>query len=117
MPEVNESEKVRKRREEAAMLRRAARSTTPRAYQTRRVERPATFDHDPTIDAQETYTNLFGAFTSGTHWREHVANAMVLGAQLFAYLLLVLVLNIAQCSWWYERGMYSDPDRIQTPGR
>ena len=117
MPEVMESEKARKRREEAAMLRRAARSTTPKAYQTRAASWPRTFEHDPTIDAQETYTNLFGAFTSGTTLREHIANAMVLGANLFAYLLLATVLSLAQCSLWYEPGMYSDPDRVQTIGR
>ncbi len=117
MPQENVEEKLRKRRDEAAMLRRAARSTTPRAYQTRKVERPVTFEHDPTIDAQETYTNLFGAFTSGTTMREHIANAMVLGANLFAYLLLATVLSVAQCSLWYEPGMYSDPDRVQSTGR
>ena len=114
---VDLEERQRKRREEADFLRRAARSTTPRAYQTRKAQKPKTFDHDPMIDAQETYTNLFGAFTSGTTWQAHVANAMVLGAQMFACILLVIVLNVAQCSWWYEPGMYSDPDRVQSTGR
>ena len=114
---MDESEKLSKRREEARLLRQAARSTTPQAYQTRKVERPRTLDSDPTIAAQETYTNLFGSFTSGTTWHSHVASGMMLGAQGPAYILLVIVLNLAQCSWWYEPGMYSDSDFTQVSGR
>lgn len=114
---MDDNERLRKRREEGERLRQAARSTTPTAYQTRRTQRTHLSDIDPTIDTKETYTNLFGAFTQGTTWQAHVASAVMLGAQGLACVALVIVLNIAQCSWWYEPGMYSDPDRIQTPGR
>ncbi len=114
---VDQSEKMRKRQAEAARLRQAARSTTPQAYQTRKVATPTAPDYDPNIDTRETYTNLFGAFTSGTSRREHIANAMVLGANGLAYILLIIVLNLAQCSLWYEPGMYSDPDHVQSTGR
>jgi hypothetical protein len=114
---MDASERARKRREEAISLRQAARSTTPNAYQTRRAAQATAGDVDTSVDVRETYTNLFGAFTSGQSWREHVANAMALGAHAIAYVLLVIVLNIAQCSWWYEPGMYSGPDRVQSHSR
>ena len=114
---VDQSEKLRKRQAEAARLRIAARATTPQAYQTRKIAQPTALDQDQTIDTKETYTNLFGSFTGGNTWQSHVASAMMLGAQGLAYVLLIIVLNLAQCSLWYEPGMYSDPDRIQSSGR
>jgi hypothetical protein len=114
---VDAEERARKRRDEAERLRIAARSTTPKAYQTRRVERPTVSDVDTTVDARETYTNLLGAFTRGNTWHSHVASAMMLGAYGLAYVLLIIVLNVAQCSWWYEPGMYSGPDRVQSHAR
>ncbi len=96
----------------------AARSTTPNAY--KQTERPAIPDTevvDTGVNAQETYSSLFGSFSGTRTLREHIASAMMLGAQGLAYLGLVAVLSLAQCSWWYERGMYSDPDRIDSVGR
>jgi len=114
---VDADERLRKRREEAERLRIAARATTPKAYQTRRSQAPTVSDVDATVDAQETYTNLFGAFTSGRTWHSHVASAMALGANGLACVVLIIVLNLAQCSWWYEPGMYSDPDYVKSQGR
>jgi hypothetical protein len=114
---MDAEERARKRHEEAELLRKAARSTTPKAYQTHRSSVPAVSDADTTVDTRETYTNLFGAFTSGQSWHSHVASAMALGANGLAYVVLIVVLNLAQCSWWYEPGMYSDPDFVQSQGR
>jgi len=114
---MDADERARKRHEEAELLRMAARSTTPKAYQTRRIEQPTVSDVDTNVDARETYTNLFGAFTSGRSWHGHVASAMALGANGLACVVLIVLLNLAQCSWWYEPGMYSDPDFVQSQGR
>ena len=93
-----------RRREEVERLRAAARATTPEAYRVRPVARPA---GDPMIDARETSTGLFGALTRDRSPREAISIACMLGANGLAYLLLILGLNVAQCSWWYEPGMYS----------
>lgn len=106
------------RRREAERLRVAARSTTPNAY--KQTERPAIPDTDvvdTSVNAGESYSSLFGSFTGSRSIREHISTAMMLGAQGLAYIGLVAVLSLAQCSWWYERGMYSDPDRIESVGR
>lgn len=106
------------RRREAERLRIAARATTPSAY--RQTERPAIPDTavvDTSVNAGESYSSLFGSFTGTRSTREHIATAMMLGAQGLAYIALIVVLNLAQCSLWYEPGMYSDPDRIDSVGR
>jgi len=98
------SDEAERRREEVARLRAAARATTPEAYKVRPLPKPA---GDPMNDARETYTGLFGALTRDRSPREAISIACMLGANGLAYLLLILVLNVAQCSWWYEPGMYS----------
>lgn len=111
-------ERFEARRREAERLRVAARAMTPNAYKT--TERPAIPDTDvvdTSVSAGESYSSLFGSFTGSRTIREHIATAMMLGAQGLAYVGLVVVLSLAQCSWWYERGMYSDPDRIESTGR
>lgn len=92
-----------RRREEVARLRAAARSTTPEAYKMRTVSRPT----NPMAESKETYTSLFGALTRDRSPREAISIACMLGANGLAYILLIIVLNLAQCSWWYEPGMYS----------
>lgn len=93
-----------RRREEVARLRAAARSTTPEAYKVRPVYKPVT---DPMAETKESYTTLFGAFTKDRSPRDAISVACMLGANGLAYILLILVLNLAQCSWWYEPGMYN----------
>ena len=119
MTETNSAEaRQAARRREAERLRVAARATTPSAY--KQVERPAIADTsvvDTGVNARESYSSLFGSFTGTRTVREHIATAMMLGAQGLAYIALIIVLNLAQCSWWYERGMYSDPDRVESVGR
>ena len=99
-----ETDEARRRREDVARLRAAARSTTPEAY---KVTAPKT-TVDPMAGAGDSYSTLFGAYFAGsTGWRQHVATAMQLGAYGLAYIALILILNVAQCEWWYEPGMYS----------
>jgi len=101
---TEETDEARKRREDVARLRAAARSTTPEAYKVRS-PKPAA---DPIVGAGDSYSTLFGAYFAGsTGWRQHVATALQLGAYGIAYLILILMLNLAQCEWWYEPGMYS----------
>ena len=50
---------------------------------------------------------VFGAFTKDRSPRDAISVACMLGANGLAYILLILVLNLAQCSWWYEPGMYN----------
>lgn len=99
------------RRSEAAGLRAAARSTTPEAYQV-----PRRQTANPMEQAQASYTTLFGAYFAGaTSVRDHVITAAQLGAHGIAYVVLILLLNLAQCEWWYEQGMYSgrtDAERV-----
>jgi hypothetical protein len=88
---------------QAANLRAAARSTTPNAYQVPRHQ-----SANPMGQAQASYTTLFGAYFAGaTSVRDHVITAAQLGAHGIAYVILILLLNLAQCEWWYEPGMYS----------
>jgi len=112
---VDANERAQKRREESERLRKAARSTTPEAYQTRRVQR--TDDVDRSVDLSQTHTSMFGEFSAGETWQSKIASATMLGSYGLAYVLLIIVLNLAQCSWWYEPGMYSDPDYVQSQGR
>lgn len=92
-----------RRKAEAARLRAAARSTTPKAYRTK-APRPTA---DPMVGAGQSYNTLFGAYFAGSgNWRQHLATAMQLGAYGLAYVALILLLNVAQCEWWYEPGMY-----------
>jgi len=103
-----------RRKDEVARLRAAARSTTPEAYKVAKSQQTMV---DPMAEAANSYSTLFGAYFAGaTHWRDHVATAMQLGAYGLAYIALILMLNLAQCSWWYESGMYST-DHNQTTGR
>jgi hypothetical protein len=101
---MSEMDEAARRREEVAQLRAAARSTTPEAYRVRPVAKPVT---DPMAESKETYTTLFGVFTKDRSPREAISIACMLGANGLAYILLILVLNLAQCSWWYEPGMYN----------
>jgi len=109
------SDRAQTHREEAERLRQAARSTTPQAYQTRRVKRSD--DVDRTIDISQTHTNIFGEFAPGESLQSKIASATMLGAPGLAYILIIILLNLAQCSWWYEPGMYSDPDYVRSSGR
>ena len=103
-----------RRRAEAVRLRAAARSTTPEAYKVAKSQQTMV---DPMAEAANSYSTLFGAYFAGaTHWRDHVATAMQLGAYGLAYIALILMLNLAQCSWWYEPGMYS-AEHNETIGR
>jgi hypothetical protein len=109
----DESDEARKRREDVARLRAAAGSTTPEAY---KVRAPRT-TVDPMAGAGESYSTLFGAYFAGsTGWRQHVATAMQLGSYGLAYLVLILMLNVAQCEWWYEPGMYSNGGETERVG-
>jgi len=95
-----------KRKAEVARLRAAARSTTPEAYKTPKRAQSV----NPMEQAGASYNTLFGAYFAGaTHWRDHLATAMQLGAYGLAYVALIIILNIAQCEWWYEPGMYGGP--------
>ena len=102
-----------RRKADVARLRAAARATTPEAYRTPETRITA----NPMTEAGNSYNTLFGAYFAGsTGWRQHLATAMQLGAYGLAYLVLILLLNIAQCEWWYEPGMYSNPDRYGNVG-
>lgn len=103
-----------RRREEIAQLRAAAGATTPEAYRVRPVDPPS---GDPMNKARESYTSLFGAMGGNKSIRDGIATALVLGANGIAYVVLILMLHLAQCSWWYEPGMYSDPETQHTSGR
>ncbi len=98
-----------RRREDVARLRAAARSTTPEAYKVRPVARPA----EPDNTGRSGVSSLFGAMTAGGSTRDTIATTMALGAQGIAYILLIVLLNLAQCSWWYEPGMYTDPEHAE----
>ncbi len=113
MADENATDEER-RKAEAARLRAAARSTTPEAYKVRTPRATA----DPMAGAGDSYSTLFGAYFAGSQgWRQHLATAMQLGAHGLAYVALVLLLNIAQCEWWYEPGMYGGPDGGRAAGR
>lgn len=100
-----------RRREEVARLRAAARSTTPEAYKVRPVYKPV---EELASETRETYSGLLGALTKDRSPRDAVAIACMLGSNGLAYILLILVLNLAQCSWWYEPGMYNGGYEQQT---
>jgi hypothetical protein len=109
----DESDEARKRREDVARLRAAAGSTTPEAY---KVSAPRT-TANPMVGAGDSYNTLFGAYFAGsTGWRQHVATAFQLGAYGMAYIVLILMLNVAQCEWWYEPGMYSNGSETERVG-
>ena len=111
----DESDEARNRRkDEVARLRAAARSTTPEAYKVAKSQQTMV---DPMAEAANSYSTLFGAYFAGaTGWRQHVATAMQLGAYGLAYLVLILMLNVAQCEWWYEQGMYSEGGETERVG-
>ncbi len=103
-----------RRKDEVARLRAAARATTPQAYKVKAPEAAV----DPVAEAGNSYSTLFGAhFAHSKGWRQNLATAMQLGAYGLAYVALILLLNLAQCEWWFEPGMYSDPDRYPTTAR
>ena len=103
-----------RRREDIAQLRAAARSTVPEAYRVPEPKAPAAeTSADPMAASRESYTTLFGVLTGGKSIREGVATAIMLGANGIAWIVLIMLLNLAQCSWWYEPGMYSgDYERV-----
>lgn len=104
-----------RRREQIANLRAAAGSTTPEAYRVRPSPRPVA---ELVEETRSTYSNLLGALTKDRSPRDAIAIACMLGCNGLAYVLLILVLNLAQCSWWYEPGMYSSGfEREQRIGR
>lgn len=91
-----------RRRDEVARLRAAARSTTPEAY---RVKVPPRAYVDTAT--QSGVSTLFGAMTAGGSKRDTIATTLALASHGIAYVILILLLNLAQCEWWYEPGMYS----------
>ncbi len=113
------SEKARRRREEAARLRQVANSAAPRAYQDPKKEALKLEDLDPNDNNNKGMDNttfgnvvdLYGAFTQDDSWRTRpISTAVSMSSYALAYILLLIVLSVAQCSWWYEPGMYSDRD-------
>ena len=112
---MTQTDEAARRREQVAQLRAAARSTTPEAYRVRPVAKPV---EELSSETRETYTGLLGALTRDRSPRDAVAIACMLGSNGLAYILLILVLNLAQCSWWYEPGMYSSGyEQKQRTGR
>ncbi|MBC6440529.1 MAG: hypothetical protein GDA49_09025 [Rhodospirillales bacterium] len=94
-----------RRKAEVARLRAAERSTTPEAYN---VKSKPQVTVDPMSGAGDSYGTLFGScFAGSTSWRQHLATAMQLGTYGLAH--IALILNVAQCEWWYEPGMYGGP--------
>jgi len=101
---MSEMDEAARRREEVAQLRAAARSTTPEAYRVHSSPKPVA---ELVEETRQTYSNLLGALTKDRSPRDAIAIACMLGSNGLAYILLILVLNLAQCSWWYEPGMYN----------
>ncbi len=110
------NERASKRREEAAKLRQVANSAAPRAYQDPKDEALTLEDLDPNDKTKGmdntvvgNVVDLYGAFTKDDSWRTRpISTAVSLSSYVLAYILLLIVLSTAQCSWWYEPGMYSD---------
>lgn len=112
---MSEMDEDARRRQQIADLRAAAGSTTPEAYRVRPSPKPVA---ELVEETRVTYSSVLGALTKDRSPREAISIACMLGCNGLAYILLILVLNLAQCSWWYEPGMYSSGyDREQRTAR